>query len=198
MRIISGKFKSRLIDYPKNKLTRPMTDRTKETLFNMLGGLVFEKNVLDLFSGSGSIGLEALSRGARHVTFVDEAVWAAKVIQKNIETLELQNQSRLLQVDVLKAIAKLEKEKERFSILFVDPPFFSGWVKKALMKLDRSDIVLPFAQVIVGHPAKEPLPDDLQVLKCVRTKKIGQACLSFLFRLDASDEQTKSYLSGQL
>ncbi len=198
MRIISGKYKSRLIDYPKNKLTRPMTDRTKETLFNMLGGLVFEKNVLDLFSGSGSIGLEALSRGARHVTFVDEAIWAAKVIRKNIDTLELENQSRLLQMDVLRAIAKLEKEKERFSVIFVDPPFFSGWVKKALMKLDRSDIVLPFAQVIVGHPAKEPLPDDLQVLKCVRTKKIGQACLSFLFRLDASDEQTKSYLSGQL
>lgn len=198
MRIISGKFKSRLIDFPKNKLTRPMTDRTKETLFNMLGGLVFEKNILDLFSGSGSIGLEALSRGARQVTFVDEAPWAAKVIQKNIDTLGLKSQSRLLQMDVLKAIAKLEKEKERFSILFVDPPFFSGWVKKALMKLDRSDIVLPFAQVIVGHPAKEPLPDDLQVLKCVRTKKIGQACLSFLFRLDASDEQTQGYLSGQL
>ncbi len=198
MRIISGKFKSRLIDYPKNKLTRPMTDRTKETLFNMLGGLIFEKNILDLFSGSGSIGLEALSRGARSVTFVDQADWAVKVIQKNINTLGLQSQSRILQTDVLKAIAKLEKEKERFSILFVDPPFFSGWVKKALMKLDRSDIVLPFAQVIVGHPAKEPLPDDLQVLKCVRTKKIGQACLSFFFRLDASDEQTQSYLSGQL
>lgn len=198
MRIISGKFKSRLIDYPKNKLTRPMTDRTRETLFNMLGGLIFEKNILDLFSGSGSIGLEALSRGARSVTFVDQADWAVKVIHKNIATLELESQARVMQTDILKAIAKLEKEKERFSILFVDPPFFSGWVKKALMKLDRSDIVLPFAQVIVGHPAKEPLPDDLQVLKCVRTKKIGQACLSFFFRLDASDEQTQSYLSGQL
>ncbi len=198
MRIISGKFKSRLIDFPKNKLTRPMTDRTRETLFNMLGGLVFEKNILDLFSGSGSIGLEAISRGARHVTFVDEAVWAGKVIEKNINTLGVKENARLLQMDILKAIAKLEREKERFSILFVDPPFFSGWVRKALMKLDRSDIVLPFAQVIVGHPAKEPLPDDLQVLKCVRTKKIGQACLSFFFRLDASDEQTQSYLSGQL
>ena len=198
MRIISGKFKSRLIDFPKNKLTRPMTDRTRETLFNMLGGLVFEKNILDLFSGSGSIGLEAISRGARHVTFVDEAVWAGKVIEKNINTLGVKENARLLQMDILKAIAKLEREKERFSILFVDPPFFSGWVRKALMKLDRSDIVLPFAQVIVGHPAKEPLPDDLQVLKCFRTKKIGQACLSFFFRLDASDEQTQSYLSGQL
>lgn len=175
-----------------------MTDRTRETLFNMLGGLVFEKNILDLFSGSGSIGLEAISRGARHVTFVDEAVWAGKVIEKNINTLGVKENARLLQMDILKAIAKLEREKERFSILFVDPPFFSGWVRKALMKLDRSDIVLPFAQVIVGHPAKEPLPDDLQVLKCVRTKKIGQACLSFFFRLDASDEQTQSYLSGQL
>ncbi len=198
MRIISGKFKSRKLDFPKNKLTRPMTDRSKETLFNMLGSLIVEKNILDLFSGSGSLGLEALSRGARHTVFVDEANWAVPVIRKNIAAFNLENQARVLQMDVLKAIAKLEKEKARFSIIFVDPPFFSGWVKKALMKLDRSDIVLPFAQVIVGHPAKEPLPDDLQVLKCVRTKKIGQACLSFFFRLDASDEQTQSYLSGQL
>lgn len=198
MRIISGKFKSRKIDFPKNKLTRPMTDRTKETLFNMLGGLLFEKNVLDLFSGSGSIGLEALSRGARHVTFVDEANWAVPVIRKNIATLGLEQQSRILQMDVGRSIAKLEKEGQQFSIIFVDPPFFSGWVKKALMKLDQSAIVVPFAQVIVGHPAKEALPDDLKTLKCVRTKKIGQACLSFLFRLEASDEQTQSYLSGQL
>lgn len=200
MRIISGKFKSRKIDFPKNKLTRPMTDRTKETLFNMIGSLVFEKNILDLFSGSGSIALEALSRGARHATFVDQADWAVRVIRKNIQTLQLESQSTVLQTDILKAIAKLEKQNERFSIIFVDPPFFSGWVKKALIRLDRSDIVLPFAQVIVGHPAKEPLPepDELKVLKCVRTKKIGQACLSFYFRLDASDEQTQGYLSGQL
>lgn len=200
MRIISGKFKSRKIDFPKNKLTRPMTDRTKETLFNMIGSLVFEKNILDLFSGSGSIALEALSRGARHATFVDQADWAVRVIRKNIETLQLESQSTVLQTDILKAIAKLEKQNERFSIIFVDPPFFSGWVKKALIRLDRSDIVLPFAQVIVGHPAKEALPDpdELKVLKCVRTKKIGQACLSFYFRLDASDEQTQGYLSGQL
>jgi len=78
MRIISGKFKSRKIDFPKNRLTRPMTDRTKETLFNIVGSFVFGKHALDLYAGSGSLGLEALSRGAISATFVDQAPWAKK------------------------------------------------------------------------------------------------------------------------
>ena len=199
MRIISGKFKSRLIDFPKTKLTRPMTDRTKETLFNIVGSFVFGKHVLDLFAGSGSIGLEALSRGALDVTFVDRAPWARKVIEKNLTSLGLTPQASFLQLDVMPAIRKLERQKAGFSLIFVDPPFEKGLVKKTLMKLDASDIVLPFAQVVVGHSQHEPLdPSGLRNLTLVRTKRIGQACLSFLFRLESSNEKTKSYISGEL
>ena len=182
MRIISGTYKSRVITYPKSKLTRPMTDRSKETLFNIAGSLVFGKRVLDLFSGSGSLGLEAVSRGAKKTVFVDQAEWAVKSIQKNIKNLEIPPaQARVVQMDVLRSITKLEREKERFSVIFIDPPFRKGLVKKALMKLDGSAIVSPFAQVIVGHVPEEELPENLTSLKWVRTKKIGQACLSFLF-----------------
>ncbi len=199
MRIISGKFKSRLIDFPKTKLTRPMTDRTRETLFNIVGSFVFGKHVLDLFAGSGSVGLEALSRGALDVTFVDRAPWARKVIEKNLASLGLTSQGLIVQADVLSAIRKLERKKAGFSLIFVDPPFEKGLVKKTLMKLDASDIVQPFAQVIVGHSQHEALdPSGLRNLTWVRTKRIGQACLSFLFRLESSDEKTKSYISGEL
>lgn len=199
MRIISGKFKSRLIDFPKTKLTRPMTDRTKETLFNIVGSFVFGKHVLDLFAGSGSLGLEALSRGALDVTFVDRAPWARTVIEKNLASLGLASQASFLQLDVMPAIRKLEKKKAGFSLVFVDPPFEKGLVKKTLMKLDASDIVLPFAQVVVGHSQHEVLdPSGLRNLTWVRTKRIGQACLSFLFRLESSNEKTKSYISGEL
>ncbi len=199
MRIISGKFKSRLIDFPKTKLTRPMTDRTKETLFNIIGSFVFGKHVLDLFAGSGSIGLEALSRGALDVAFVDRAPWARKVIEKNLAGLGLTPQASLLEMDVMPAIRKLERQKAGFSLIFVDPPFEKGLVKKTLMRLDASDIVQPFAQVVVGHSQHEPLdPVGLKNLTWVRTKRIGQACLSFLFRLESSNEKTKSYISGEL
>lgn len=199
MRIISGKFKSRKIDFPKNKLTRPMTDRTKETLFNIVGSFVFGKHVLDLYAGSGSLGLEALSRGAISATFVDDGPWAQKVIVKNLADLGLSGQGKLLPLEMNTAIKKLEKAGQGFSLIFVDPPFMKGLVKKTLLRLDASDIVLPFAQVVVGHMWREALPnDELKNLKWVRTKRIGQGCLSFYFRLESTNEKTKSYISGEL
>ena len=199
MRIISGKFKSRKIDFPKNRLTRPMTDRTKETLFNIVGSFVFGKHVLDLYAGSGSLGLESLSRGAISATFVDQAPWAKKVIEKNLASLGISTQGTILMMELLPAVKKLEKNGRGFSLIFVDPPFMKGWVKKTLMRLDASDIVLPFAQVVVGHMWREELPSaELKNLKWVRTKRIGQACLSFFFRLESTHEKTKSYISGEL
>jgi 16S rRNA (guanine(966)-N(2))-methyltransferase RsmD len=199
MRIISGKFKSRKIDFPKNKLTRPMTDRTKETLFNIVGSFVFGKHVLDLYAGSGSLGLESLSRGALSASFVDQAPWAQKVIEKNLASLGVSGQGIRIMMDILPAIRKLEKSGKSFGLIFVDPPFMKGLVKKTLMRLDASDIVLPFAQVVVGHMWREELPNaELKNLKWVRTKRIGQACLSFYFRLESTHEKTKSYISGEL
>ena len=199
MRIISGKYKSRLIEFPKTKLTRPMTDRTKETLFNIVGSFVFGKHVLDLCAGSGSLGLEALSRGALSATFVDRAPWAKGCIERNLRNLGLERQGVVLSADALAAPKKLEKKKHAFALVFVDPPFNKGLVRKTLLKLDASDIVLPFGQVVVGHSNREEIPqDELTKLKLVRTKKIGQASLSFLFRLETANEKTKSYISGKL
>ena len=175
-----------------------MTDRSKETLFNIISGLVTSKHLLDLYAGSGSLGLEALSRGAQSVTFVDRADWAVKTIRKNVEELALGSKAEILEMDVLKAVEKLKKAERLFSLVFVDPPFQQGLVKKTLIKLDQSGIVVPFGQVIVGHHRQEELPEDLRTLKLARTKKLGQACLSFLFRLDADHAETKSYISGEL
>lgn len=180
-------------------LTRPMTDRTKETLFNIVGSFVFGKHVLDLYAGSGSLGLEALSRGAIDAIFVDRAPWAQKVITKNLESLGISSQGTVLAMDTFAAIRKLERKRRAFSLIFVDPPFLKGLVKKTLLKLDASDIVLPFAQVAVGHMWREELPQqELRNLKWIRTKRIGQACLSFFFRLESAHEKTKSYISGEL
>jgi len=164
-----------------------------------VGSFVFGKHVLDLYAGSGSLGLEALSRGAISATFVDQASWAQKIIEKNLKSLGLESQATMVGMDMLAAIRKLEKKKVGFSLIFVDPPFMKGLVKKTLLRLDGSDIVLPFAQVVVGHMWREELPDaELKHLKLVRTKRIGQACLSFYFRLESTDEKTKSYISGEL
>lgn len=197
MRIISGEFKSRKIQFPKTKLTRPMTDKTKETVFNIIGSLVNGKHILDLYAGSGSLGLEALSRGALDVTFVDRGNFAVKVINENLQSLGLQAKGQIIEGDVIRSIKRLEKQKRIYSLVFVDPPFSQGLVKKTLMHLDQSAILAPFAQVVVGHFKDEPLPESLQTLRLARTKKVGQACLSFYFRLESQDGETKSYLSGE-
>jgi len=197
MRIIAGEFKSRKIDFPKTKLTRPMTDRSKETLFNILGSLVNGKHVLDLFAGSGSLGLEALSRGCRDVTFVDQADWASKVIHRNLESLGLSARAQVVESEVLRAISRFEKRGDRYSLIFVDPPFNQGLVQKTLIKLDQSAIVSPFAQIVVGHAVQEPIVDQFKTLELARTKKLGQAYLSFFFKVESQNDETKSYLSGQ-
>src|SRR3989338_5736841 len=191
MRIIGGELKSRKLQFPKSKLTRPMTDRSKETVFNIIGGLVIGKHVLDLYAGSGSLGLEALSRGALDATFVDRAAWSVPVIQKNLEELELTERARILKQDVIRAIEKLEKQGQLFGLVFVDPPFNQGLVKKTLLKLDQSAILTPFAQIIVGHSKQEELPSSLQELRLTRTKRVGQACLSFYFRMETKNGETK-------
>ena len=175
-----------------------MTDRSKETVFNILGGLVIGKHVLDLYAGSGSLGLESLSRGALDAAFVDKAPSSTKTIQQNLSDLGLARKAEIIEGDALAAIDKFKKKEKYFSLIFVDPPFNQGWVKKTLIRLDQSGIVLPFGQVVVGHTRQEELPDSLATLKLARTKKIGQACLSFLFRLDANHGETKSYISGEL
>ena len=175
-----------------------MTDRAKEMVFNIVGGLIPGKHILDLYAGSGSLGLEALSRGALDVIFVDRADWATRVIRRNLDELKLVDKAVVMETDVFRAIDKFQKRAIGFSLIFVDPPFNKGLVKKTLLKLDQSGIVLPFGQVIVGYSQHEEFPEDLPTLKLARTKKIGQSCYSFLFRLGSNHGQTKSYISGEL
>ena len=159
-----------------------MTDRAKETLFNILGELVMGASVLDLFAGSGSLGVEALSRGALEVTFVEKAPWALKTIRENLKRLELEEKALILPGDVLRALESFERKGKTFSLVFLDPPYNKGLVKKILLRLDQSDIVTPLTQLIVHRSRQEKLPDHLERLQLLRERQIGQACLSFLSR----------------
>ena len=180
MRIIAGEFRSRRLIFPKTKKTRPMTDRAKETLFGILGEIIFGAQALDLFSGSGSLGLEALSRGAVHVTFVEKAPWGINCIRQNLTNLKLGGRADLIQEDIFPALGKLERQGKTFSVVFLDPPYNQGLVRKILMRLERSVIVTAQTQLILHHSRQENLPETLGRFRVLREKRIGQACLSFL------------------
>lgn len=182
MRIISGKFKSRIIRFPKTELTRPVIDRAKETIFNILGEQVANTKVLDLYAGSGSLGLEALSREASYVCFVDHAPICTKCIHENLKSLGISSQANVLQIDVLIAIKRFHSSNEKFDLIFLDPPHNKGLIKKALNLIDAFDILTPSGMIVVGHSNKENLPDDLQNLAILRSVKIGQTFVTYCIK----------------
>ncbi|MBI4358888.1 MAG: 16S rRNA (guanine(966)-N(2))-methyltransferase RsmD [Candidatus Omnitrophica bacterium] len=182
MRIIGGVLKRRRIFFPKTLHTRPVTDRAKETIFDVLGTACESATVVDFFAGSGSLGLEALSRGAREVFFVDSARHAIAAIERNLELLALRGKAHILRMPVLSALSKLEKQGKTFGLIFLDPPHNKGLIKKTLHRLDHSVIVSAFGTIVVGHSNREGLPTDLETLCHQRSIKIGQTFVSFLTR----------------
>ena len=148
MRIIAGKARSLPLKTIAGTDTRPTTDRIKETLFNIINMDVVGANFLDLFAGSGGIGLEAISRGARRAVFVEYNRKAAACIQENIQFTKFQNESTLLCMDVFTALRSLES-KEKFDVIFMDPPYGKLLEKQVLEYLKDSDIVTEDTLIIV-------------------------------------------------
>src|SRR5712664_3923855 len=127
MRIIAGTFRSRQLKSLKGMALRPTTDKLRETLFNVLGELVVGARFVDLFAGTGAVGIEALSRGAREAMFVEKHRPAVALIKKNLESLEIRKSARVLPLDALQALKRLAEEPAaataRIDILFLDPPY---------------------------------------------------------------------------
>lgn len=138
MRVIAGTARRLNLITAPGAGTRPTTDRIKETLFNMLQPEIPGCRFLDLFSGSGGIGIEALSRGAAEAVFVENNRRAAACIRQNLAFTHLSEKARLLESDVTAALARLEKEKKAFHVIFMDPPYKMGWAEKILSVLSSS------------------------------------------------------------
>lgn len=153
MRIIAGKARRLPLRTLPGKDTRPTTDRIKETLFNMLAPELEGAYFLDLFAGTGQIGLEAVSRGSSYCVFVDNNRKACEVIQDNMEFTKLASQCKLMNTDALNAIRQLEG-KYRFDLIFMDPPYHQELEPAVLQSLANSSILKPEALIIVeadGH-----------------------------------------------
>ena len=149
MRVIAGAAKGHNLQTIEGLATRPTTDRIKETLFNIIAFDLPEASFLDLFSGSGAIGIEALSRGAAEAVFVENAAECQKVIQANLVHTKLQGRARLLQTDVLSALDRLAAEGKKFDIIFMDPPYEAGQEKVLLPLLKGMRYVTEDTIIIV-------------------------------------------------
>jgi len=172
LRIIGGAWRGRKLRFPATALIRPTPDRVRETLFNWLGARVAGARCLDLFAGSGALGLEALSRGAAHVTFVERDAAAVRELRARLAEWG----ARDAQVERSDALGFLARDGRPFDIVFLDPPFASGLLAEAAAALERHGWLAPAALVYVECTAREglpPLPTGWMPLKGKRAGEVG-------------------------
>lgn len=153
MRVIAGKARSISLRTPKGMATRPTSDRIKETLFNLLQPFIYDSVFMDLFSGSGGIGIEALSRGAKYCVFVEKNKDALTCIKENLQKTNLKSNSQIIENDVMFALQKLDGQM-LFDCIFIDPPYGHNWEKQILFYLKDAQILAPDGLIII-EAAKE-------------------------------------------
>ena len=169
MRIIGGKWGGRALKAPKGTQTRPTLAITRKAVFDICQFAMSDAEVLDLFAGSGAMGLEALSRGALHVTFVDKSNEAIRSIRENLQTLDAEAAATILQADAMSALKKLEGRKKIFSFIYIDPPYEelpkSSSRAAIIAFLDKSSLISSGGIVFIEESAPEKLPSELPPLQ---------------------------------
>ncbi len=179
MRVITGTARGHKLVAPEGLETRPTTDRIKETLFNILSPHLWDSSFLDLFSGSGAIGIEALSRGAKEAVFVEQAPKALSAIEQNLAHTKLQERAEVMKTDVLTALARLGSQKRQFDFIFLDPPYQKGLYEPVLEAIAREKVLKEDGIIIAEHDWKEPIT-QVAGLKISRVKKCGITAMTFL------------------
>ncbi len=179
MRVIAGKYRRRGLSGPSALELRPTGDRLKETLFNVLGAAVNGAVVLDVFGGSGAIGIEALSRGARQAVFVENAESACRLIRRNADLCGISSGYRVVRQDAFRALRALAREGFRADIVFFDPPYdFKPYGDLLDIAFNRG-LVRESATVVVEHHRKAELPESGNGYQRSRLLRQGDHCLSF-------------------
>lgn len=180
MRIISGTSRGRRLSSIRGKNLRPTSDRVKESIFNILGDEIEGKVILDLFAGTGNLGIEALSRGARRVIFVEKGREALKVVRRNLLECGFLDQSDIIPKEVNQAIGFLQKKGEAFDLILMDPPYEKGWVLKTLDCLISNPIHHESSIMVIEHSRRESLPEKIEGWHVIRQRKFGDTIVSFL------------------
>ncbi|GAB4336053.1 MAG: 16S rRNA (guanine(966)-N(2))-methyltransferase RsmD [Calditrichia bacterium] len=182
MRIISGKYKGQRIYSAKNMSIRPTTDRVKEYIFNILRDFVEDVRVLDLFSGAGSLGIEALSRGASSVTFVDNSYHSTQVLKNNLRRLNITEPYEVVKKDVL---SFLRQNKEPFDLVFADPPYKWGKFVELLPLVFLEENLSDYGLFVLESERTHFVEWNTNVYELIRQKKFDRSIISFFSRKES-------------
>jgi len=173
MRIIAGEFKGRQINAVKGDNTRPTTDKIKENVFNIMGQFFAGGHVLDLFAGSGNLGIEALSRGMDHAVFIDKNSNATRVIKDNISKLKLQDRTEIYRNDASKALTILAKKGIKFDLIFLDPPYGKFSITELLSVIIKNDLLNHDGLVMCEYGEGMNVQYDVSSLKEIKHETYG-------------------------
>ena len=183
MRVIAGDARGRKLAAPKNLRVRPTADRVKEALFSMLVsrlGEFDEMRVLDIFAGTGALGIEALSRGAGYAVFVDAHPESAELIRKNLETTGFAGKAKVVVQDATSALKRLTGGEAPFHLVFIDPPYHEGHTESTLESLASSPLIDQGTTIVAEFSSKERIPSRFGNLQETDRRVYGDTTLSFL------------------
>lgn len=179
MRVIAGTAKGRRLKTLKGVHQRPTTNRVKESIFAMLGEQIHEADVLDLFAGTGNLGIEALSRGARTVLFIDNSVQAREIIEENLHLTQFIDKAEIWLSDCYSALKQLQTKGRGFDLVFADPPYGRGFGRPTLLGLDKYGLLKSEGLFILEHPSDEDIHCPLRSMHKVVEKIFGQTQIQF-------------------
>ncbi len=179
MRVITGSARGRRLKELEGMETRPTTDRVKEGLFSAIQFEIEGRKVLDLFAGTGQLGIECLSRGAASAVFVDRRADAVKLIRENLKLTELADRARVVAGDSMEFLKSL---KERFDIVLLDPPYAAGLLEPAIAHLTAFDILNPHGIIVAEHPAERSLQPPAAPYRVRRAYRYGKIAVTVICR----------------
>ena len=189
MRIIAGKYKAKVINSPKTEKTRPTLDRVKEAMFSILIPYTLDANVLDLFSGTGNLGLESISRGAKFAWLNDSSNIAISTIISNVELTNAKTCVKITKKDYIKCLRQIQNQNMYFDIIFLDPPYDSRFAIETLKYISENKNILAKDGIIVYETDKNymtklekkgiKLADEFSNLECIDNRNYGNVVLKF-------------------
>ncbi len=182
MRVIGGSAKGQRLTSLPGDHTRPTLDRIKEAMFSMIQLYLYDAKVLDLFSGSGALGIEALSRGAKECYFADDDRGSIRVIKENLGKTKFTSNSKVFLMDFSRALETFRREKIFFDLIFLDPPYGKGLVEEALGIIEKEGLLAPEGLVVVEQDKKELLRISDQCFLLWKEKKYGNTIVRILKR----------------
>lgn len=175
MRIIAGDYKGRKLYGPKDQEIRPTTDKVKEAVFSILTNEIYESIVLDLFAGTGNLGLEALSRGAKRCYFGDHSRESLSLIKENIHHCRAEDKSTVLAGDFKKALSRVP---EQCDLIFLDPPYGDGLLPQCLAQIRELDLLAEGGMIICEHKKEEKMEEELSGFTKVKERRYGRVVVS--------------------